>query len=59
MLCYVYLQMCSFLLLCEGVLTSDLNLLLRPLIQIDRFDPGDVDPEVSMNTSAADTDEDA
>lgn len=40
-------------------MTSDLDLLLCPLVQIDRLDLGDVDPEVSMDTSAADTDEDA
>ena len=39
--------------------TSDLDLLLCPLVQIDGLDLGDVDPQVSVDTSAADTDEDA
>lgn len=39
--------------------TTDLDLLLRPLIQVDRLDLGDVNPQVSMDTSTADTDEDA
>lgn len=39
--------------------TSDLDLLLRPLIQVDRLDLGDVNPQVSMDASTADTDEDA
>ena len=38
--------------------TSDLNLLLRPLVQIDRLDLGDVDPQVPMDASTADADED-
>lgn len=39
--------------------TTDLDLLLRPLIQVDRLDLGDVNPQVSMDASTADTDEDA
>lgn len=38
---------------------SDLNLLLRPLVQVDRLDFGDVDPEISMNTGASYADKDA
>lgn len=43
----------------EGYATnlSDLDLFLSPLVQIDRLDLGDVDPQVSMDTSTADTDE--
>lgn len=40
-------------------MTSDLDLLLRPLVQIDGLDLGDVDPQVSMDAGAADADEDA
>lgn len=37
--------------------TADLDLFLSPLVQVDRFDLGDVDPQVSMDASTADTDE--
>lgn len=40
-------------------MVSDLDLLLCPLVQIDRLNLGYVDPQVSMDTSTADTDEDA
>lgn len=40
-------------------MTSDLDLLLRPLVQIDRLDLGDVDPQVSVDAGTADADEDA
>lgn len=44
---------------CEYVTISDLDLLLRPLVQIDGLDLGDVDPQVSMDAGTADADEDA
>lgn len=39
--------------------TSDLDLFLRPLVQIDRLDLGDVDPQVSMDTGTANAYEDS
>lgn len=36
-----------------------LDLFLRPLVQIDRLDLGDVDPEVPVDAGTADADEDA
>lgn len=50
---------CPHLCVCICRVTSHLDLLLRPLVQIHRLDLGDVDPQVSMDTGTADTDEDA
>lgn len=47
----------SYVCICS--VTSDLDLLLCPLIQVDGFDLGDVDPQISMDTSTADADENA
>lgn len=48
--------MCCFFFF-SFLFTADLDLFLSPLVQIDRFDLGDVDPQVSMDASTADTDE--
>lgn len=44
---------------CVCSATSDLDLFLCPLVQVDRLNLGDVDPKVTMNTSTSDTDKDA
>lgn len=36
-----------------------LDLLRRPLVQVDRLDSGYVDPQVAVDSSTADADEDA
>ena len=38
--------------------STDLDLFLRPLVQVDRLDLGDVDAEVAMDPRTADANKD-
>lgn len=54
-MCVSVLKECMALFVCVCIY---LDLLRCPLVQIDRFDSGDVDAQVAVDASTADTHED-